>query len=90
MATTMHWAPNSVAMADTRSGSSTAAVITETLSAPARRSRRASPTSRTPPPMVNGMNTSSAVRRASSTIVSRLSDEAVMSRKTISSAPSAS
>ena len=34
-----------------------------------------------PPPIVNGMKTLSAVRRASSTIVSRCSCEAVMSRK---------
>ena len=39
---------------------------------------------------VNGMNTCSAVRRATSTMVSRASDEAVMSRNTTSSAPSAS
>src|SRR4051812_36973464 len=43
-----------------------------------------------PPPIVNGTNTSSAVRRARSTIVSRLPDVAVMSRNTTSSAPSAS
>ena len=45
---------------------------------------------RTPPPIVNGTNTSSAARRASSTTVARLSDVAVMSRKTSSSAPWAS
>src|SRR4051812_31747610 len=43
-----------------------------------------------PPPIVNGTNTSSAVRRARSTIVSRLPDVAVMSRNTTSSAPSSS
>src|SRR4051794_21781481 len=43
-----------------------------------------------PPPIVNGMNTSLAVRRARSTIVSRRSCDAVMSRNTISSPPSAS
>src|SRR5829696_2846192 len=40
--------------------------------------------------MVNGMNTSSAVRRASSVTVARWSLDAVMSRKHNSSAPSAS
>src|SRR4051812_11311431 len=43
-----------------------------------------------PPPIVKGMKTSCAVRRARSTIVSRCSCEAVMSRKTSSSPPSAS
>ena len=77
-------------LARSSSGSSTAAVLTATLSAPARSNRRASSTERTPPPTVNGMNTCSAVRRATSTIVSRASDDAVMSRNTTSSAPSAS
>jgi hypothetical protein len=63
-------------------------VLIDTLSAPARSSRRASSTLRTPPPIVKGMKTCSAVRRATSTIVSRASDDAVMSRKMISSAPS--
>ena len=39
-----------------------AAVFTLTLSAPARSSRRASSSDRTPPPTVNGMNTCSATR----------------------------
>src|SRR3954451_24636534 len=43
-----------------------------------------------PPPVGKGMNTSLAVRRARSTIVSRRSCDAVMSRNTISSPPSAS
>src|SRR5580704_13716037 len=45
---------------------------------------------RTPPPTVSGMNTWSAVRATTSTIVSRCSADAVMSRNTSSSAPSAS
>ena len=90
MATTTHWVPNSVANSVTRSGRSTAAVLIDTFSAPAINSRRASSTERTPPPTVKGMNTSSAVRRATSTMVSRASTEAVMSRNTSSSAPSAS
>src|ERR1019366_8121989 len=51
---------------------------------------RASSTERTPPPTVKGMKTTSAVRETTSTIVRRLSEEAVMSRKTSSSAPWAS
>ena len=90
MATTAHWPPNSSAMSRTRSGRSTAAVFTATLSAPARRRRRASSATRTPPPTVKGMKTCSAVRATTETIVSRPSEDAVMSRKVTSSAPSAS
>ena len=49
----------------------TAAEFTETLSAPASSTAWASSRERMPPPIVNGMKTLSAVRRASSTIVSR-------------------
>ena len=90
MATTTHWAPNSAASSATSSGRSTAAVFTDTLSAPARSSRRASSTDRTPAAHGEGDEDLSAVRRATSTMVSRASDEAVMSRNTSSSAPSAS
>ena len=45
---------------------------------------------RTPPPTVSGMKTWSAVRPTTSNVVSRLPDDAVMSRKVSSSAPSAS
>ena len=48
------------------SGRATAAELTDTLSAPASSTAWASSTERTPPPIVNGMNTSSAQRRASS------------------------
>ena len=44
----------------------------------------------TPPPTVSGMKTRSAVRATTSTIVSRPSLDAVMSRNVSSSAPSAS
>ena len=44
----------------------------------------------TPPPTVSGMNTVSAVRRTTSSMVPRPSTEAEMSRKVSSSAPSAS
>ena len=64
MATTTHWAPNSRAVAVMSAGSAIAAVLTATLSAPARSRRRAASTVRTPPPLVNGMNTCSAVPRA--------------------------
>ena len=47
--------------------------VDDTLSAPASSTACASSTERIPPPIVNGMKTSSAVRRASSTTVSRLS-----------------
>ena len=43
--------------------------MTATLSAPASSTACASATERMPPPIVNGTNTSLAVRRASSTIV---------------------
>src|SRR5438477_420417 len=88
MARTTHWLPKTSASSETSSGRATAAEFTETLSAPASSTACASSAERTPPPIVNGMNTSSAVRRASSTTVSRFSCEAVMSRNTIPSAPS--
>ena len=90
MAHTQHCAPNSAAISAISSGRSTAAVLTLTLSAPARSIARASSAVRMPPPTVNGMKTCSAVRDTTSTMVSRPSDDAVMSRKTSSSAPSAS
>ena len=65
-------------------------MLTATLSAPARSRRRASSALRTPPPTVKGMNTCSAVRATTETMVSRSSEDAVMSRKVSSSAPSAS
>jgi hypothetical protein len=48
------------AMRSSRSGSATAAVLTLTLSAPAASSMRASSTLRTPPPIVNGMESCGA------------------------------
>src|SRR5437879_9869037 len=47
-------------------------------------------TLRTPPPTASGMNTWSAVRSTVSSRIFRASDDAVMSRKMISSAPSRS
>jgi hypothetical protein len=88
MASTTHCAPNTSASSESSSGRATAAEFTDTLSAPASSTACASSTARTPPPIVNGMNTSSAQRRARSAAVSRRSCDAVMSRNTISSAPS--
>ena len=87
---TTHCAPNRCAASASRSGRAMAAVFSETLSAPARSSRSMSPVLRTPPPTVSGMNTWSAVRCTTSIMVSRPPLDAVMSRNTSSSAPSAS
>ena len=87
---TSTWLPKRVAISPSSSGRASAAVLTPTLSAPARSSRSTSSTARTPPPTVSGMKTCSAVRRTTSYVVSREPDDAVMSRKTSSSAPSAS
>ena len=62
------------------SGRATAAELTEILSAPAFRSRSTSPSSRIPPPTVNGILISAATFLTSSVKVLRLSCEAVMSR----------
>src|SRR5690606_15444979 len=89
-ATTMHWLPNCSANSFTTSGRFTAAVLSETLSAPASSRRRTSSAVRTPPPTVSGMKQASAVRATTSRMVPRFSEEAVMSRKHSSSAPAAS
>ena len=86
----MHWDPNRPAVSASSSGRAMAAVLRETLSAPARSSRSTSAALRTPPPTVSGMNTCSAVRRTTSYMVSRPPLDAVMSRNVSSSAPSAS
>ena len=69
------------------SGRAIAAVLTPTLSAPARSSRSTSSTERTPPPTVSGMKTASAVRLTTSYVVARSPLLAVTSRKVSSSAP---
>jgi len=74
----------------TSAGEATAAEFSDTLSQPASSIARMSAGDRIPPPTVYGMKTSSAVRAATSSIVGRSSWVAVMSRKTSSSAPSAS
>ena len=55
MATTMHWAPNLSAPSATNWRRCTAAVLIDTLSAPACSSLRMSSVVRTPPPTVSGM-----------------------------------
>ncbi len=62
MATTMHWLPNFSAASRTKPGFCTAAVLIETLSAPASSRLRMSLSARTPPPTVSGMKQASAVR----------------------------
>ena len=88
MATTTACVPKRAAQAATRSGSATAAVFSDTLSAPARSTSRISSTERTPPPTVSGMNARRAVRSTMSSRVPRRSGAAEMSRNTSSSAPS--
>ena len=70
-----------------RAGSFTAAELTLILSAPARSSSWKSSRVRMPPPTVTGTKTCCTVRRTTSATVLRASTVAVMSRKTISSAP---
>jgi len=67
-----------------------AAVFREILSAPARRISWISWSERNPPPTVKGIKTLSATSRTMRVTMLRRSDEAVMSRNTSSSAPSAS
>ena len=86
----MHWLPTRLAASLTSFGFLTAAVLIETLSAPAWSMRRTSSTTEIPPPTVSGMKTCSAVRDSTSRISLRFSWDAVMSRKTSSSAPWAS
>jgi hypothetical protein len=59
--------PNARDASRTSSGRATAAVFSDTLSAPARSTMRMSSTLRSPPPTVSGMKISSAVRRTIST-----------------------
>jgi len=72
------------------SGHDLPADIVTGLMAPARRIARISSTERIPPPTVNGIKMRSATRLTISTTMSRRSDEAVISRKMSSSAPSRS
>ena len=87
-ATTIACEPKKPAASFTKSGLVTAAVLMLALSAPALSRRRISATVRTPPPTVNGIKTCEATASITCKIVSRLSLEAVMSKKVNSSAPS--
>ena len=70
-------------------GLATAALLSDTLSAPASSSRAASSADAMPPPTVKGMSIRAAMRDTSPVKVRRPSSEALMSRYTSSSAPSA-
>ncbi|OPY41904.1 MAG: hypothetical protein A4E41_00652 [Methanoregulaceae archaeon PtaU1.Bin066] len=83
----MHWVPNFSAPLLSSDGSCTALVLMLTLSAPARRICWISSTERIPPPTVRGRKSWSAARSITSMMVPRCSFDAVMSRKTTSSAP---
>jgi hypothetical protein len=83
----MHWLPKARAPSEMISGRASAAEFRLILSAPARNSVRMSSVVRTPPPTVSGMKHRSAVRSITSRIDLRPSDDAVMSKKTSSSAP---
>src|SRR5438094_3934349 len=88
MARTAACAPARRAISPRSSGRRTAALFMATLSAPARRIAAASSTESIPPPTQKGIESAAATRAARSTVVRRRSAEAVMSRKTSSSAPS--
>ena len=82
--------PKRSAISAMSSGLAIADVLIETLSAPARSNLSTSLTERIPPPTVNGMKTCSAVLRTISKVVSRLDEDAEISRNVNSSAPSRS
>src|SRR3989344_2544356 len=88
IATTMHWLPNLFEAALISSGFFTAAVLIETLSAPAFSIVSMSSRLLIPPPTVKGIKTFFATFLTISTTVFLFSWEAVMSRNTSSSAPS--
>ena len=87
MATVQTWLPKFFATSEIRSGFLIAAELMDTLSAPAPKRVSTSFSSWMPPPTVKGMEIWAAMRFTKSTKVLRPSCEAVMSRKTSSSAP---
>src|SRR5690606_17120751 len=87
MATTIHCEPWYWAASRTSSGLATAALLMETLSAPALSRRWMSATLRTPPPTVSGMKIWLATDSMMGRMRSRSSLLAVMSRNVSSSAP---
>jgi hypothetical protein len=86
----MHWEPKRSDVSRISPGSAIAAVFRETLSAPALSIAPMSSAERRPPPTVRGMKQRSAVAATTSRMILLPSLEAVMSRKTSSSAPCAS
>ena len=90
IATTTHWLPNLSAASLISRGVFMALEFIEILSAPSLRSALKSSTVLMPPPTVNGINTFSATFLTISTTVFLLSLDAVISRKTTSSAPALS
>ena len=90
IAKTTHWLPNLSAASAISVGLSMAAEFTDILSAPSRSIALKSSTVLIPPPTVNGMKIVSATLLTMSTTIFLWSDEAVMSRKTSSSAPALS
>ena len=79
MATTTAWEPKASAQALIRSRFSTAAVLTEILSAPACSTARAVSTSRMPPATQNGMSRRAETRSTQPRSTERPSGLAVMS-----------
>jgi len=79
MPRTTHWLPKARAPWVMMPGSSTAAEFTLTFSAPAPMTRRMSSRLRMPPPTEKGMKMVSATRRTTSIMMSRLSEDAVIS-----------
>src|SRR5665647_425655 len=88
IAHTTHCLPKTSANSVITLGFSTADVLTDTLSAPLHKTSLASGTLRTPPPTVKGILIALATPSTTPRRISRFSDDAVISRKTNSSAPS--
>ena len=87
IATTIHWDPNFLEASLTKPTFFTAAVLIETLSAPASNKSVMFWIVLTPPPTVSGTKHSFEVFLTISMIVSLFSFDAVISKKQISSAP---
>ena len=79
MDSTRFWLPMASAHSAIKAGRCTAAELRLIFSAPASRRSVASATERTPPPTDRGMNTSLATASTTSSMMERLSLEAVMS-----------
>ena len=82
--------PVALIVAATPAQARDAAELIETVSPPALGKSRISSRVRIPPPTVSGIHTTAAVRRTTSSMISRPSWLAVMSKNTNSSAPSCS